>query len=254
MYQDESSVSQLAGLTVVGATFVGVLLFLGPGLPSWVPFLGGRTVADYTLDAPEPEWTVDTASQPAGTPAPEHAQPTSVPEPAAILPTRAPYCVPGQTPAFVLGFARLRAEVGPAMGEPLECEHGNPENGDSLQQTTTGLAVFEKATGRLRFTDGWRHWALVGDDLLAWEGDAEPARLREPLAGESSPAGTLVRVSGTDGMGVALRARAAVDAPSQGGFVEGATVMLIAREGDYARVRSGGRKGWVTARYLVPVE
>jgi len=82
----------------------------------------------------------------------------------------APFCGPGQPASFVLGFARLKERLGEDMGAPVECEHVNPQNGDTLQQTTTGLAVFSR-DGGLQFTDGWRHWALEGQQLARWEGD-----------------------------------------------------------------------------------
>jgi hypothetical protein len=69
------------------------------------------------------------------------------------------------------------------MGEPLECEHANTESGDSLQQTTTGLAVYDQATNTPSFTDGWRSWALTQRGLLSWEGQNAPPEL---LAGENS--------------------------------------------------------------------
>jgi hypothetical protein len=56
--------------------------------------------------------------------------------------------------------------------DPLECEHVDVESGASIQQTTTGLAAFQG--NRLTFTDGWQHWALEPDGLVAWQGDAEP--------------------------------------------------------------------------------
>lgn len=94
-------------------------------------------------------------------------------------PDPAPFCAAGQVPEFVMGFATLRAQVGAAMGQPVDCEHPNPENGDSLQTTTTGLAIYERATGVMRFTDGYRHWALTSDGLVAWEGDAPPPELAQ---------------------------------------------------------------------------
>jgi hypothetical protein len=58
--------------------------------------------------------------------------------------------------------------------------HPNPDNGNALQQTSTGLAYYRKATNSPTFTDGWRHWALTAGGLAYWEGEsAEP------------PAGTL---------------------------------------------------------------
>jgi hypothetical protein len=86
-------------------------------------------------------------------------------------PVLAPFCPPGQPARFVLGFARLKDRLGASMGEPLECEHTNPDNGDTLQQTTSGLAIYSPRNGTLEFTDGWHHWALIGDDLVARAGD-----------------------------------------------------------------------------------
>jgi hypothetical protein len=89
----------------------------------------------------------------------------------------APHCAEGVPPSFVLGFASLKGRLGADMGEPVECEHVNPENGDTLQATSTGLAVYEPARGRLRFTDGHRHWALVGEQVTTWTGE-EPTTPR----------------------------------------------------------------------------
>jgi hypothetical protein len=61
------------------------------------------------------------------------------------------------------------------MGQALECAHPNPENNDLLQRTTTGLAVYQPMTGLSTFTDGWRHWALTSDGIVAWTGtSADP--------------------------------------------------------------------------------
>jgi hypothetical protein len=85
----------------------------------------------------------------------------------------APFCQPGQSPQFVLGFADLRSAVGDAMGDPIECEHADPENGDSLQRTTSGLSFYRKSTNTLTFTDGFNHWGLTTDGtdgLVTWTG------------------------------------------------------------------------------------
>ncbi|MBV9134532.1 MAG: hypothetical protein JO318_17640, partial [Chloroflexi bacterium] len=58
----------------------------------------------------------------------------------------ASFCDPGQAPAFEFGFADLKYALGYIMGDPLECEHPNSANGDTLQQTTTGLAIYRQAT------------------------------------------------------------------------------------------------------------
>jgi hypothetical protein len=87
----------------------------------------------------------------------------------------APYCQAGQQPSFTNGMAALRAQVGDAMGTPVECEHAASVVGDTLQQTTTGLASYNGITNTETFTDGWHHWALTPNGLVDWQGtSAEP--------------------------------------------------------------------------------
>ena len=81
------------------------------------------------------------------------------------------------------------------MGAPLECEHSNSENGDTLQLTTTGLAIYVASTNTPEFTDGWNHWALTGQVIVAWSGtettppqalsQPAPARTPGPSGGRS---------------------------------------------------------------------
>ena len=82
----------------------------------------------------------------------------------------APYCAEGQGPEFSLGFADLQLQLGDTMGVPIECEHSDRATGDTLQNTTTGLAFYRKSTGIIMFTDGWNHWALTAYGLVSWEG------------------------------------------------------------------------------------
>jgi hypothetical protein len=87
----------------------------------------------------------------------------------------APYCQPGQQPGFSNGLAELHAQVGDAMGTPVECEHSASVVGDTVQQTSTGLAAYDSLTNTETFTDGWRHWELSADGLVTWQGtSAEP--------------------------------------------------------------------------------
>lgn len=65
---------------------------------------------------------------------------------------------------FVLGFATLKALIDAAegpekVGECLENERFNPQNGESLQHTTGGLLVWRKTDNWTAFTDGYRTWA-----------------------------------------------------------------------------------------------
>jgi hypothetical protein len=96
----------------------------------------------------------------------------------------APYCRPGQVPAFALGLSGLKERLGDAMGSPVECEHASSPTGDTLQQTTTGLAAYKTLTNTVSFTDGWRHWAITPGGFVAWEGT------------ESDPPATALRASG----------------------------------------------------------
>jgi hypothetical protein len=145
---------------------------LEPELPRVVE-QARSTVLSAIGQAEQPEvagLTVVTAASPVPVP----PRPTAVPTPE---PTAAAFCEPGEEPAFRFGFAALKQELGTTMGIPLECEHTNPGNGDTLQATSTGLAVYDKVTNTPRFTDGWRSWALTARGLLAWEGQDAPPEL-----------------------------------------------------------------------------
>ncbi|MDQ6673168.1 MAG: DUF4232 domain-containing protein [Chloroflexota bacterium] len=63
-----------------------------------------------------------------------------------------------QTCGFVLGFADLRTALPTIVGDCVEDEHHNPNNGDALQRTTGGLLVWRKADNWTAFTDGSATW------------------------------------------------------------------------------------------------
>jgi hypothetical protein len=87
----------------------------------------------------------------------------------------APYCNPGQVASFENGFATLKQMVGDAMGTPVECEHPASPAGDTVQQTTTGLAAYDSLTNTVSFTDGWHHWAITPSGYMSWDGtQAQP--------------------------------------------------------------------------------
>jgi hypothetical protein len=81
-----------------------------------------------------------------------------------------PHCQSGQGPQFGLEFASLRQQVGPPMGEPLECEHTEPSSGDVVQRTTTGVAVSSATTGMVIFTTSYDHWGLTPSGIEHWTG------------------------------------------------------------------------------------
>ena len=63
------------------------------------------------------------------------------------------------------------------VGDCLENQRFNPENGDALQQTTGGLLVWRKADNWTDFTDGYRTWingphglqARLNTEQFDWE-------------------------------------------------------------------------------------
>src|SRR5262245_43325753 len=82
----------------------------------------------------------------------------------------APYCADDAEPRFQLGFSVLQTRLGDLMGEPIEFEQGNPDTGDTMQRTTTGMAYYRRSTNTLVFTDGDRHWALAPAGMVTWRG------------------------------------------------------------------------------------
>jgi len=109
-----------------------------------------------------------------------------------------PFCTSGQSPTFSLGFGALKSQLGDIMGAPVECEHANQQNGDALQQTTTGLSFYRKSTNTPTFTNGTDHWAMTLTGLVTWQGDSvDPPGLvgtdeaPAPLAAPSSQAGAV---------------------------------------------------------------
>lgn len=190
------------------------------------------------------------------TPMPTDAAAPVAPSPPAAT---AAYCAPGQAPAFQLGFAALQQQLGDVMGTPLECEHGAP-GGDTVQQTSTGLAIWRRSTNLAMFTDGWRHWALTPRGVVTWTGDAidppttnaaTPTPTPMPTA---APSTARMRVVNTDGEGVVLRSAPQANARTPRGLLEGALVTVIGRSGsDWVHVRAdNGLDGWVPGHYLTP--
>ena len=79
-------------------------------------------------------------------------------------------CEQSDYPPFGLAFVRLRAELGEVMGVPTTCVQP-AANGDLLQRTSTGLAIYRTQTGAVLFASDEQHWALVGDALIRWTGN-----------------------------------------------------------------------------------
>jgi len=70
------------------------------------------------------------------------------------------------------------------------------------------------------------------------------------------PAGERMRIAHTDGLGVALRTAARLDAREPRGLLEGALVTVLDwQEPDWVHVRGDdGQEGWVPAQYLLPAD
>lgn len=102
---------------------------------------------------------------------------------------------------FVLGFEALRNLVGAAkVGECLEDERFNLENGNAEQRTTGGLLVWRKVDNFTAFTDGGTSWingpnglqSRPNADRFAWEKDpvqpaAAPAAAPPPAPAAPPP-------------------------------------------------------------------
>ncbi len=80
---------------------------------------------------------------------------------------------------FNLGFKALADQIPEVVGLPVENEHYGA-NGDSLEQTTTGLMVWRKADNWTAFTDGSKTWingpsgvqSRDNNDRFDWERQA----------------------------------------------------------------------------------
>jgi hypothetical protein len=81
---------------------------------------------------------------------------------------------------FVLGFATVWAQLPAQVGQCLENQQTNVQNGDAFQRATGGLLVWRKADNWTAFTDGFRTWVngprglqqRLNTQRYAWEGDA----------------------------------------------------------------------------------
>jgi hypothetical protein len=78
---------------------------------------------------------------------------------------------------FTLGFATLRNMIPETVGNCIENEWHNAENGDGLQRTTNGMLVWRKADNWTAYTDGYMTWingplglqSRLNTERFAWE-------------------------------------------------------------------------------------
>jgi hypothetical protein len=105
---------------------------------------------------------------------------------------------------FKLGFKLLADQIPAIAGQPIENEWHNPENGDGLQRTTTGLMVWRKADNWTAFTNGHTTWingpygvqSRLNTERFAWERDIS-APVPTDFTSRTSLASCLVRPDGT---------------------------------------------------------
>lgn len=123
--------------------------------------------------------TATTVPAPSATPVPP-TQVVAAATPVPPAPTPEPAA---QTPCdFVLGFAKMRSQLGEAtVGECLENQHEVPGNGTAVQRTEKGTMVYRPQDSTMIFTDGNRTWldsprGLVdrpANQRFEWEADRQ---------------------------------------------------------------------------------
>jgi hypothetical protein len=145
--REQNGAATLLGLllAVVGATVAGV------ATAGW---------ANSALDLPVSQQVISLFARRQ----PERALVGATPGPA-----EAPSCAPGQISPSQL-FSGLRDAIGETFGQPLECPHVDPSTGDTLQRTSTGLAIYRARSHTPTFTDGYHRWATHARGVVTWEG------------------------------------------------------------------------------------
>jgi hypothetical protein len=136
-----------------------------PLLLAGLVLLGFQLSRDGSLALPSSLFPYPTPTPVVEVAAASHAQPRRpAPEANAVLACHA------AEPRFVGGLAALKATLGAAMGDPVECERTANDQGDTHQKTTTGLAYYRRHLNVASFTSGWDHWAMTHRGLVHWAG------------------------------------------------------------------------------------
>jgi hypothetical protein len=118
-----------------------------------------------------------------------------------LMAVLSPATTHAQSPCgFVLGFAALRDLVGSQkVGQCLEDEHFNVENGNAEQRTTGGLLVWRKVDNFTAFTDGGTTWvngpigvqSRPNSDRFSWEKDPSSSN-GAPVPAQATSVGAAV--------------------------------------------------------------
>jgi hypothetical protein len=100
---------------------------------------------------------------------------------------------------FLLGFKALHDLIPSTVGDCIEDEYHNPDNGDALQHTTTGLLVWRKADNWTAFTDGSTTWINGPDGLVSRPNDGPyfPWEATSGMSGGSSGIDGMVTIGST---------------------------------------------------------
>src|SRR5579884_1059364 len=103
-------------------------------------------------------------------------------------------CPMGTTPELDGQFQDLQHALGAVMGAATGCPITDAI-GDTIQATTTGLAVY-RPSGMALFASGDQRWALTADGLQSWRGNWHTG-LDPPAApdGNLPPAPTAVALA-----------------------------------------------------------
>jgi hypothetical protein len=96
-------------------------------------------------------------------------------------------CQSDQALSFDARLVPLSQQLGGFMGSPTECPHVDESSGDTLQETTTGLAYVVAGSDTPVFTDGHDHVALTRQGLIGWDGGSVDAPLGLTAPGGDQP-------------------------------------------------------------------
>jgi hypothetical protein len=130
-------------------------------------WFGFRQPLPWSLPLPAAASPAAPSSSPAAPPAQPTASAPALSRAAVIQ----SLCDAGQ-PSFLGSLGSLKERLGARMGDPRVCERQIDSDGNTEQMTTTGLAYYRRGMNAAIFTTGYEHWALVGNKLLYWTGDA----------------------------------------------------------------------------------
>ena len=151
---------------------------------------------------------------------------------------------------FQFDLRLMKQEIPDVVGDCLENQHYNPENGDTLQRTTGGLMVWRRSDRSAAFTDGNRTWvrgpngveSRWNDERFEWEIQAEAASStavakpgNTPAPAASRPASSaptptprpIVVSTPEAALGGALVGSAAAAIPSTNEIVSSATELVL---------------------------